>query len=127
MRYDFYSHPSQQGWFRVCDLKWECIMDFQEHKFNETQVLVDAGRLASRPDIAAEVMSEMGDWIAKHHYFEAMPPSAFELRFSENDSSVSVIRRKEPRMEATFYIDDLDKIASTLAKASEFIRKRAKR
>ena len=56
-----------------------------------------------------------------------MPLSAYEVRLSEDDTEMHIIRRKFPEMDAKFTTDDLDAIAKTLAKASEFVRKRLNR
>ena len=53
-----------------------------------------------------------------------MPLSAYEVRLSEDDTEMHIIRHKFPEMDAKFATDDLDAIAKAFAKASEFIRKR---
>lgn len=124
MRYEFTPHPEKSGWYLVTDTKWMFSCEFREHEFNETQEFSGLDRLGDSPEKATEAMSELGDWLFSHHYYEAMPLSAYEVRLSEDDTEMHIIRRKFPEMDAKFATDDLDAIAKALAKASEFIRKR---
>lgn len=124
MRYEFTPHPEKPGWYLVTDTKWMFSCEFKEHELNETQIFFGLDRLGDSPEKATEAMSELGDWLFSHHYYEAMPLSAYEVRLSEDDTEMHIIRRKFPEMDAKFATDDLDAIAKALAKASEFIRKR---
>ena len=119
MRYEFTPHPEKSGWYLVTDTKWMFSCEF-----NETQTFSGLDRLGDSPEKATEAMNELGDWLFSHHYYEAMPLSAYEVRLSEDDTEMHIIRRKFPEMDAKFATDDLDTIAKALAKASEFIRKR---
>lgn len=127
MRYEFTSHPEKAGWYLVTDTKWMFSCEFREHEFNETQEFSGLDRLGADPDKIAKAMKEMGDWLFAHHYYEALPPSAYEIRLSEDDTELHVIRHKSPEMDARFETDDLESIARALGKASEFIRKRYNR
>lgn len=124
MRYEFTSHPEKAGWYMVTDTKWMLTCEFREHEFNETRVFSGLERIGADPEKISRAMREMGDWLCLHHYHEAMPASAFELKLSEDDTELHIIRRKHPQMDAVFSTDDLEAIAKTLAKASEFVRKR---
>lgn len=124
MRYEFTSHPEKSGWYLVTDTKWMLTCEFREHEFNETQTFSGLERIGADPEKIPMAMRELGDWLCLHHYNEAMPASAFELRLNEDDTELHIIRRKHPQMDAVFGTDDLDAIAKTLSKASEFIRKR---
>ena len=124
MRYEFTSHPEKAGWYMVTDTKWMLTCEFRKHEFNETQVFSGLERIGADPEKISMAMRELGDWLCLHHYHEAMPASAFELRLSEDDTELHIIRRKHPQMDAVFGTDDLEAIAKTLAKASEFVRKR---
>lgn len=127
MRYEFTSHPEKAGWYLVTDTKWMLSCEFREHEFNETQTFSGLDRLGSDPEKVAKAMREMGDWLFLHHYYEALPPTSYEIRLSEDDTELHVIRHKFPEMDARFETDDLEAIARALAKASEFIRKRYNR
>lgn len=127
MRYEFSSHPEKQGWFRVTDTKWMLVCDFMAHRFNETQEFPDMGRLPVDPDKIATTMRELGDWMYLHHYAEACPLPTYELRMSDDDTTLHILRYKEPIMDACFETDDLKAVATALAKAAEFVEKRMRR
>lgn len=127
MRYEFSSHPDKQGWFRVTDTKWMMVCEFEAHRFNETQTFPDMGQMPVDPQKIATAMRELGDWVYMHHYSEALPIPTYELRLSEDDSQLHIIRHKEPIMDARFETDDLRAIANALARASEFIEKKMRR
>lgn len=127
MRYEFSNHPSRQGWFRVIDTKWMLVCEFEAHRFNETQTFPDMGQMPVDPQKIATAMRELGDWIYCHHYAEALPIPVYELRLSEDDSQLHIIRHKEPFMDARFETDDLEAVADALAKAAEFVEKKIRR
>lgn len=101
-----------------------CI--FREHEFNETQRF-DAGQLPVDPIKISEAMTELGDWVATHHYSEAMPMPVYELRLSEDDTRMQLIRHKKP----TFVVDtepmDVSELIKVLSKGVEYLRKRIER
>lgn len=124
MRYEFIRHPEKAGWYMVTDTMWMLTCEFRKHEFNETQVFSVLDNIGADPEKISKAMREMGNWLCLHHYHEAMPASAFELRMSEDDSELHIIRRKHPQMDAIFSTDDLEAIAKTMAKASIYVRKR---
>lgn len=127
MRYEFTRHPEKAGWYMVTDTMWMLTCEFRKHEFNETQVFSVLDSIGADPEKISKAMREMGDWLCLHHYHEAMPASAFELRMSEDDTELHIIRRKHPQMDAIFSTDDLEAIAKTMAKASIYVRKRLTR
>lgn len=124
MRYEFIRHPEKAGWYMVTDTMWMLTCEFRKHEFNETQVFSVLDSIGADPEKISKAMREMGNWLCLHHYHEAMPASAFELRMSEDDTELHIIRRKHPQMDAIFSTDDLEAIAKTMAKASIYVRKR---
>ena len=124
MRYEFTRHPEKAGWYMVTDTMWMLTCEFRKHEFNETQVFSVLDSIGADPEKISKAMREMGDWLCLHHYHEAMPASAFELRMSEDDTELHIIRRKHPQMDAIFSTNDLEAIAKTMAKASIYVRKR---
>lgn len=124
MRYEFTRHPEKAGWYMVTDTMWMLTCEFRKHEFNETHVFSVLDSIGADPEKISKAMREMGDWLCLHHYHEAMPASAFELRMSEDDTELHIIRRKHPQMDAIFSTDDLEAIAKTMAKASIYVRKR---
>ena len=124
MRYEFIRHPEKAGWYMVTDTMWMLTCEFRKHEFNETQVFSVLDSIGADPEKISKAMREMGDWLCLHHYHEAMPASAFELRMSEDDTELHIIRRKHPQMDAIFSTNDLEAIAKTMAKASIYVRKR---
>ena len=127
MRYEFTCHPEKAGWYMVTDTMWMLTCEFRKHEFNETQVFSVLDSIGADPEKISKAMREMGNWLCLHHYHEAMPASAFELRMSEDDTEMHIIRRKHPQMDAIFSTDDLEAIAKTMAKASIYVRKRLTR
>lgn len=127
MIYEFTRHPEKAGWYMVTDTMWMLTCEFRKHEFNETQVFSVLDSIGADPEKISKAMREMGDWLCLHHYHEAMPASAFELRMSEDDTELHIIRRKHPQMDAIFSTDDLEAIAKTIAKASIYVRKRLNR
>lgn len=124
MRYVFTCDTDQSDRCRVFDSKWLMFCDFDRHKFNDTMTITDFGRLPSDPDVIATAMRELGDWLSMHHYSDIFPEPVYELKLSDDDSELHIIRHKEPFMDAVFFTDDMTKISDALKKASEFIRKR---
>ncbi|MGN1221259.1 MAG: hypothetical protein ACI4TU_09995 [Candidatus Cryptobacteroides sp.] len=124
MRYEFTCDTSQSGRCRVCDTKWLMSCEFEHHRFNDTLEITDYGQLPSDPQKVATAMRELGDWLSTHHYSEIFPEPVYELKLSDDDSELHIIRHKEPFMDAVFHTDDMAKISDALKKASEFVRKR---
>jgi hypothetical protein len=125
MRYEFIEHAERNDWYVVTDTKWMFVCEFQAHSFNETQKFIDFGMLDGKDaQTVATAMRELGDYMYLHHYSEAFPAPTYELRLSEDDTELHIIRHKEPYMDAMFETDDLKEIASALSKAAEFIKKR---
>lgn len=124
MRYEFLSHPEKSGWYIVTDTKWMLVCEFERQKFNETQTFVNHGCLPQdNADKIATAMRELGDWLFAHHYSEIFPTPTYEVRLSEDDSELHIIRHKEPRMNAIFQTNNMKDIADALAKGAEFVRK----
>ena len=120
-------HPTKQGWFIVEDTKWLLSVEFEEHRFNETQDILDFGHIPIIPAKIAKEVAAMGDWLRLHHYAEVFEIPVYELRLSENDSEVHVIRHKHPAMDAVFKAGSGRKeMADALSKAAEFLRKAAR-
>lgn len=126
MRYEFTEHPDREGWYMVTDTRWMMTCSFKEHRFNETQEF-DTGMMPVHPGKAAQVMRELGEWLMSHHYSEAMDVPVYELRMSEDDSELSIIRHKAPEFRLTMEPTSLDGIEKALEKAIEYVRKRALR
>lgn len=107
----------------MTDTKWMMVCDFEAHLYNETQVFPDMGNLPVDPDKIATAMRELGDWLYKHHYSDVFPAPTYEVKLSDDDSELHIIRNKEPVMDAVFQTDNMKEVADALAKAAEFVRK----
>ena len=123
-RYSFQIHSGKPGWYTVTDKERNFHVEFEAHRFNETLKTVFPEPVQYDAQEIATMLCEMGDWLYLHHYSEVFPAPVYELRLSEDDTELHIIRHKEPKMDARFETDDIDKIAKALAKASEFVRKR---
>lgn len=124
MRYEFSCSTSREGRCCICDTKWMFLVEFDRHHFNDTMEVVDLGNLPKDASKIAAALRELGDWLFTHHYSDAMPVPVYELKLSDDDTQLHIIRHKDPQMDAVFSADDLDGIADALKKASEFINKR---
>ena len=130
MRYEFTEHYDREGWYIVTDTKWMIVCEFQAHRFNETQNFIDFGYLPADPDKVAHAMSELGDWLFSHHYAEVLPAPTFELKRSDDDSEILIIRHKAPHLMVSIpenEVNDLNEIACTLEKMAQFLRKRVQK
>ena len=106
------------------------VCEFQAHRFNETQNFIDFGYLPADPDKVAHAMSELGDWLFSHHYAEVLPAPTFELKRSDDDSEILIIRHKAPHLMVSIpenEVNDLNEIACTLEKMAQFLRKRVQK
>ena len=121
-------HPEREGWFTVTDTKWMMVCDFEAHRFNETQTYPDMGMLAKKDaQTVAHAMAELGDWLFSHHYADALPVPTFELKRSDDDADILVVRHKKPHVVVSVpanELNDLNSLASTLKKMAEFLTKR---
>lgn len=129
MRYEFTIHPDKSGWYMITDTKWMMVCEFQEHLFNETQNYLDYGQLPVDPQKIATAMREMGDWLYSHHYAEIFQTPTFELKRSDDDQEILIIRHKRPHISVSIPADDvndLTDVANNLRKMAEFLNKRVK-
>ena len=55
------------GWWIVTDTENMVVIKFQEHKFNETQMITMLEDCQLSALQLARIMREMGDWVAQHH------------------------------------------------------------
>lgn len=127
MRYEFIEHPDIPGWYQVTDTKWMMVCQFEAHQFNETQEYTDYGHLPVDPDKIATAMRELGDWLFSHHYSDVFPVPTFEIRRTDDDSEIQIIRHKPMHMVVSIpanEVSDLNEIASNLRKMAEFLNKR---
>lgn len=124
MRYEFTPHPSKIGWYRVTDTKWMFTCEFREHEFNETQTFSGLERIGADPEKISRAMSELGDWLHRHHYSEVFPVPKYELRQGEDDEYYEIIRHRPPELVVTFRSgEDFRKVARTLRSTAEWIDK----
>lgn len=113
----------------ITDTKWMMVCEFQEHLFNETQNYLDYGQLPVDPQKIATAMREMGDWLYSHHYAEIFQTPTFELKRSDDDQEILIIRHKRPHISVSIPADDvndLTDVANNLRKMAEFLNKRVK-
>ena len=126
-KYQLQPSTQQQGWWVLTDKENGIVCRFREHEFNETQQMTFLEDV-EQPDATAiaRLMSEMGDWLATHHYNIAMPPVPFCIQQTDDDTAQYLERGKYPRFRVI--IDDectAHELANALHKASEYLHKRA--
>lgn len=56
-----------EGWWVVTDTENLVVLKFQEHKFNETQMVTMLEDCNLSVLQLARIMREMSDWVASHH------------------------------------------------------------
>jgi hypothetical protein len=61
----------EPGWWVVTDTENLVVLKFQEHKFNETQMVTMLEDCQLSALQLARVMREMADWVAQHHMDKA--------------------------------------------------------
>lgn len=130
MRYEFTAHPEREGWYIVTDTRWMFVCEFEAHRFNETQNYRDIGNLPNDPAKVSHAMSELGDWLFAHHYADIFPVPTFELKRTDDDREVQIIRHKKPHMVVSIpanEVNDLNEMANTLRKMAEFLNKRVQK
>lgn len=64
---------TQDGWFVVTDKANGVVIKFERFKFNETQQVTLLEDIQPDAYKLAKIMNEIADWLATHHYFDAMP------------------------------------------------------
>ena len=125
MRFKLERSKDTAGWWVLTDTQNLVVIRFEENKFNETQkvsLLDDA--MEAKPDATrlAKIMSEMGDWMAKHHgsiCFNA--PHGFE--WSEDGETLYFYRNKPPRWRMEIQdATDAHGLAVSMKKAAAWLR-----
>ena len=66
MRYVI-KESKEPDWWVVTDTENLVVLKFQEHKFNETQMVTMLEDCQLSALQLARIMREMGDWLAAHH------------------------------------------------------------
>jgi hypothetical protein len=61
----------EPGWWVVTDTENLVVLKFQEHKFNETQMVTMLEDCQLSALQLARIMREMADWMAAHHIEKA--------------------------------------------------------
>ncbi len=126
MRYTFENDPENEGVYIVEDSKWNLTCRFKDGEFNDTQSF-DFDQIPRLLEVMPTVMRELGEYICKHHYREAFGVVKHELRYSEDDEKLCVIRHVDPEFVLTAFGDvDTVQLAKAMKKAAEFLIKRAK-
>ena len=103
-------------------------IEFEEHRFNETQKIRFEDEQKAIDDLGASgiaaLMSEVGDWLSNHAYSVAMPVPTFELSVNDGNGLVTLTRHKFPRMEINV-LDHCDskQLSNAFKAASESVRK----
>lgn len=116
------THP---GYWVLTDTKNGIVLTFEDGRFNDTQKVTVLDDIPNpSPEALARIMSEMGDWAARHHGSKCFS-QPYGLEFSEDDTKCHLYRRKPPRwrLEIDDSVDAGD-LAATLRKAAEFLTKR---
>lgn len=116
------THP---GYWVLTDTEHGIVLTFEDGRFNDTQKVTVLDDMPNpSPEALARIMSEMADWVARHHGSKCFrQPYGFE--YGEDNDTLYLYRRKHPRwrMKIEDRIDATH-LAGTLRKAAEFLTKR---
>lgn len=117
------THPS--GWV-LTDTKNGIVLTFADGRFNDTQkVTVLNDMPAPSATEFARIMSEIRDWVARHHGSKCFrQPYGFE--YSEDNTTLYLYRRTPPRWRMEILDAEVSprRLTSSLRKAAEFLTKR---
>lgn len=119
------SSTRPNGWV-LTDTENGIVLTFEDGRFNETQkvTVLDDVPNPSPADLA-RIMSEMGDWVTRHHGSKCFrQPYGFE--YSEDNTTLYLYRRTPPRWRIEIQDAEVSPrhLASSLRKAAEFLTKR---
>lgn len=119
------SRENPSGWILTDTENGVCI-SFEDGRLNETQrvtVLDDVPKPSAEE--LSRIMRGMGDWAVRHHGDKAFS-KPYGFKYSENDDTLYLYRRKNPKWRLE--IESMDKdylkqLAASLKKAAEFLQK----
>ncbi len=117
------------NWWVLTDTEALVVIKFEKQKFNETQKVtcIDEQRYLSQEGASnlARILREMADYMVTHWYSVAMPTPVYELRESDYDKALYLLRNKHPRLKIEIQDDATAKeLSDALKKAGEYIIKR---
>ena len=119
------------GWWVLTDVDSLVVIQFEEHRFNETQkvTILEDSKFNGSPDYVsnelARVLASMGDYMYSHWYSIAMPMPTFELREDDEGERLLLIRNKFPKFTIEIQDDcDKNKLSGALRAASKKKKKR---
>lgn len=117
------AHP---GYWVLTDTEHGIVLTFEDGRFNDTQKVTVLDDIPNpSPEALARIMSEMDDWVARHHGSKCFrQPYGFE--YSEDNTALYLYRRKRPRWRIEIQDAEVSPrhLASSLRKAAEFLTKR---
>lgn len=76
MRYKLTKHSTRPQWWVLADTENNIVLQFEQHRYNETQQVSLLDETNVSPNLAqelAKIMREMGDWVVDNIYYLAMP------------------------------------------------------
>lgn len=118
------------GWWVLTDVDNEIVVRFKDKYFNDTQKVTplndDSVTLQKVGGVQglSRVMREMGEWMVRYHGDIAFK-QPYGWKYGEDDEKPLFYRNKEPKWELRLLSDiDKDKLAVSLRKAAEYLKKR---
>lgn len=127
-KFNLSKKASAPGWWILSCPEHGLTIEFEEHKFNETQEVrfEDEHKVIDTLGASgiAAIMREVGDWLSNHAYSVAMPVPTFELSVNDESGLIALTRHKFPRMEINV-LDHCDskQLSNAFKAASEGMRK----
>ncbi|MEG1543256.1 MAG: hypothetical protein RR382_01850 [Tannerellaceae bacterium] len=128
MRYKV-EKSTKAGWWVATDLQTGLVLKWEDHRLNDTQqvtFLYDDKTVIDNlgAEGISKVLQEIGYWLFTHHYSKAFETPVHEMRLSEDDKELRLIRHKEPQFTILIQSDaSPEKIGAAIKKAGEFLIK----
>lgn len=128
-----HSSTRPEGWV-FTDKENGIVIEFDERRFNDTQrvTFLDDIKADGRdaPQVARDVakcMQQMGQWLHDHHIGIACDV-VYGIEQDEEEDALYLCRYREPRWRMKI-LDETEaaRLATTLNKAAEWLKKRASR
>lgn len=127
-KFNLSKNTSAPGWWILSCPEHGMTIEFEEHRFNETQEVKFEDEQKVIDTLGANgiaaLMREVGDWLSGHAYSVAMPVPTFELSVNDDSRLITLTRHKFPRMEINV-LDHCDskQLSNAFKAASEGMRK----
>ncbi|MEZ7682733.1 DNA breaking-rejoining protein [Prevotella histicola] len=118
------SSTRPDGWV-LTDTENKVVITFDDGLFNESQKVTLLEDSSATAEELAHIVGEMGGWATRHHGSKCFRQT-YGYEISEDGSKKYLYRRNYPRWRLELQEENMpvEKLASSLRKAAEFLTKR---